>query len=72
MPDWDKAGKRVAAKGLMHWHVPEDRAIEYVERFGWQHALGLDLEASEGFTDGKLHSPGAWLRKMVKDELGDR
>ncbi len=53
----------------MHWSVPEDLAVEYVEKFGWRKACDLDMEASEGFTDGGLTSPRAYIRSLVKDEL---
>ena len=70
--DWETASltdEQFAVKGLMHWSVPEDMAIDYVEKLGWQKAYALDLEASEGFTDGGLKNPRAYVRSLVKDEL---
>ncbi len=61
--------EQFAAIALMHWSVPEDQAIEYVGRFGFQKACDVDMEASVGFTDGGLHHPRSWVRSIVKDEL---
>ncbi len=71
LTDWpsEEAERKVAIRGLIHWSVPADLAMEYVDKFGWKKAFDLDMEASEGFTDGGLKSPRNWVRKIVNDEL---